>query len=163
MLDSFKTLLTGLVLRMLSWMSRDRLAILIFHRVLPQRDPLIPALETEAEVRNQMQALARWFKVLPLPRAIDLLEQGKLPSRAVCVTFDDGYEDNASAALPILSELGLPATFFIATEARSASSAACSRRLHTSAERESVSSSPYGGSVRCTSAAVTTRCTTRSG
>lgn len=34
---------------------------------------------------------------------------------AVCITFDDGYLDNFTVALPILEELQIPATVFVAT------------------------------------------------
>jgi peptidoglycan/xylan/chitin deacetylase (PgdA/CDA1 family) len=55
------------------------------------------------------------FNVLPLGEAVERLKVGALPSRAACITFDDGYADNAEVALPILKRLGLPATFFVAT------------------------------------------------
>jgi len=34
---------------------------------------------------------------------------------AVAITFDDGYADNALEAVPIMDEVGIPATFFIST------------------------------------------------
>lgn len=62
-----------------------------------------------------MQALARQFRVLPLREAVDRLQSGTLPAASACITFDDGYADNAEVALPILKTLGLPATFFVAS------------------------------------------------
>jgi peptidoglycan/xylan/chitin deacetylase (PgdA/CDA1 family) len=62
-----------------------------------------------------MQFLANHFNVLPLREAAQRLRNGTLPARAACVTFDDGYADNYTVALPILKQTGVPATFFIAT------------------------------------------------
>lgn len=38
-----------------------------------------------------------------------------LVSDAVCITFDDGYMDNFTNALPILREMEIPATVFVTT------------------------------------------------
>lgn len=92
-----------------------RLSILIYHRVLPRIDPLFPNELDSAGFEAQMRALASCFRFLPLSDAIVALRSGSLPARAACVTFDDGYADNAEVALPILRRLGIPATFFVAT------------------------------------------------
>ena len=41
---------------------------------------------------------------------------GRIPERAVAVTLDDGYLDALTIASPILTELGVPATFFVNTD-----------------------------------------------
>ena len=92
-----------------------RLSILIFHRVLPQRDPLFPTEITAADFDRICGWLASLFSVLPLDEAVLRLSAGTLPARAACITFDDGYADNRTQALPILQRHGLPATFYIAT------------------------------------------------
>ena len=101
------------------WMSpagdRARLSVLIFHRVLPQPDPLFPD-EVHARRFDVLCGwLAAWFNVLPLNEAVERLKAGTLPARAACITFDDGYADNFHVAMPILQRHGLTATFFVAT------------------------------------------------
>jgi peptidoglycan/xylan/chitin deacetylase (PgdA/CDA1 family) len=95
--------------------SKARLSILVYHRVLPKSDPLLPDQITIDEFNVQMQALSEHFRVLPLEEALQCLRQGNLPSKAACVTFDDGYADNVECALPILQSHGVRATFFVAT------------------------------------------------
>ncbi|MES1981106.1 MAG: polysaccharide deacetylase family protein [Pseudomonadota bacterium] len=92
-----------------------RLSILIYHRVLVQQDSLAPYEPTAAVFDAQIAQLNAVFNVLPLSEAIGRLETGTLPARAACVTFDDGYADNLTVALPILQKHGVHATFFIAT------------------------------------------------
>ena len=93
----------------------QRLSILIYHRVLPERDWMRPAEPTAEEFGWQMQLLSRHFNVLPLNEAVRRLHAGCLPPRAACVTFDDGYADNATVALPVLQRYGLSATVFVAS------------------------------------------------
>ena len=92
-----------------------RLSILIYHRVLARPDRLFPDQVDAALFARQLRLLKRCFRVMPLQTAARLLACGSLPARAACITFDDGYADNAEVALPILRQLGLCATFFIAT------------------------------------------------
>ena len=94
---------------------RARLSILIYHRVLPEPDPMLVD-EIDASVFSvHMDALAAGFNVLPLSEAVSRLQAGSLPPRAACVTFDDGYANNESVALPILRSRSIPASFFVAT------------------------------------------------
>lgn len=59
--------------------------------------------------------LAGYAQVLPLTEAVARWKRGELPARALAITFDDGYEDNVSVAMPILQRHGLTATFYITT------------------------------------------------
>jgi peptidoglycan/xylan/chitin deacetylase (PgdA/CDA1 family) len=63
---------------------------------------------------RQVRFLRRWTNVVPLRSALEDLAAGKaLPPRAVALTFDDGYLDNATVAAPVMQAAGLPATFFL--------------------------------------------------
>jgi len=94
---------------------RARLSTLIYHRVIAHDDTLNTWDVTAEVFESQMRLIAESFKALPLSEAIERLARGDLPPRSVCITFDDGYLDNAEVALPILQKFGVPATFFVAT------------------------------------------------
>jgi peptidoglycan/xylan/chitin deacetylase (PgdA/CDA1 family) len=95
--------------------SGARLSILIFHRVLAETDPIFPGEATVKTFDTHMGLLKSLFNVLPLTEAVARIKAGTLPARAAAITFDDGYADNYTRALPLLQKHGLHATFFIAT------------------------------------------------
>lgn len=92
-----------------------RLSILIFHRVLSEPDPLFPDEPDIRRFNDIVSWLSHWFNVIPLDKAVMQLKGGRLPSRAAVITFDDGYADNVSNALPVLQSYRVTATFFVST------------------------------------------------
>lgn len=94
---------------------KGRICIVNYHRILSSVDPLQESEPDIETFRWQMQLLADCFNVLPLHEALDLLATERLPARAVCITFDDGYRSTYDFALPILKEFNLPATVFVTT------------------------------------------------
>lgn len=100
--------------RLLPGTQANRLLVLIYHRVHRAADPMCP-VEVDAERFDWQMALLRSHCCpLSLAEGVERLKRGDLPPRAVAVTFDDGYMDNATVALPILQKHGILATFFIA-------------------------------------------------
>ncbi|MBV7316946.1 polysaccharide deacetylase family protein [Shewanella sp. NIFS-20-20] len=73
---------------------------------------------TPAEFRQQMQYLKdNGFTVIQLSALVDAIrQQTPLANKSVVITFDDGYQDIAANAHPILAEFGFPYTLFVAIE-----------------------------------------------
>jgi peptidoglycan/xylan/chitin deacetylase (PgdA/CDA1 family) len=92
-----------------------RLCILNYHRVLDVSDPLLESEPDIGAFRWQIELLANCFNVIPLYDAVVAFEEQRMPPKAVCITFDDGYRSTYDRALPVLKEYGLPATVFVTT------------------------------------------------
>ena len=92
-----------------------KLDIFIFHRVYPMADPMVPGEPDVVRFERLIRFLSRAFTLLPLAEAAEYLASGTLPAAAACITFDDGYADNLTLALPVLARFDAPATIFIAT------------------------------------------------
>ena len=96
---------------------RRRLLILCYHGVaagpLPEGCPAWHHVDV-SDFERQIRYIARHYDVLPIDRALDRLDNGSA-DRIACVTFDDGYRNNRSVALPVLREAGVPATAYLAT------------------------------------------------
>ncbi len=94
---------------------RGRLAVLIYHSVRSAEDPFRSKVPDRAMFDWQMSVLAEYMNPLPLSEALERLYRNDLPERAVSVTFDDGYADNLTQALPVLQRYKVPATVFVTT------------------------------------------------
>jgi peptidoglycan/xylan/chitin deacetylase (PgdA/CDA1 family) len=109
----------ALIRHILGWISPSgpdaRLSVFIFHRVLPKPDPLFPDEPDATQFDRIVSWIKSWFTVISLDAAVDALKTSKLPARAAVITFDDGYADNYSVAMPILQKHGITGCFFIAT------------------------------------------------
>lgn len=67
---------------------------------------------------RQVRYLQTAYEVVPIDWIVDRVRAGeKPPSDWVAITFDDGYEDNARVATPILAKHGATATFYVTTGA----------------------------------------------
>ncbi|MFN4326522.1 MAG: polysaccharide deacetylase family protein [Azonexus sp.] len=95
--------------------TKGHLTVFIFHRVLSQPDELFPDEPDVSRFDEILGWIKGWFNVIPLDIAVRQLRENTLPSRAAAITFDDGYADNFTNALPTLKKNNLCATFFIAT------------------------------------------------
>lgn len=91
--------------------------ILAYHNVVRARHvpPLgDPGLHLPLEAfRAQVAWLAEHYRVVPLAELVERLHAGRPLRRLAAITFDDGYRGVLAHALPILRDLGLPATLFL--------------------------------------------------
>lgn len=85
--------------------------VLIYHGVARHAAPDHVAI---SEFAAQMRWLTKSYQIVSL-RELGAAIRGErnLPPRAVALTFDDGYANLQSEALPLLERLGLPCTIFV--------------------------------------------------
>lgn len=92
---------------------------LAYHRIIDERpdtddfQPNIGISVHRDDFEHQMKFVKDNYTCLPLPTAALQLAAGTLLDRSLIVTFDDGYRDNITVALPILERYQIPATIFV--------------------------------------------------
>ncbi|WP_224996723.1 polysaccharide deacetylase family protein [Cesiribacter sp. SM1] len=102
------------------WKLKKRLThqavVLMYHRIgTTDTDPWELAVSPQ-NFEQQLQLLARMGITTSANSLVRQMEQKKLPRRSVVVTFDDGYADNFTTALPLLQKWQIPATIFVTTQ-----------------------------------------------
>jgi peptidoglycan/xylan/chitin deacetylase (PgdA/CDA1 family) len=94
------------------------LSILTYHRFPSQGvehfdDGVVDA--TAEEFETHVACLKRYFNVIGADELNAFANGAKLPANPVAITFDDGYRDCYTQALPILQRHDCKAIFFVAT------------------------------------------------
>ncbi|HEV7745546.1 MAG TPA: polysaccharide deacetylase family protein [Pyrinomonadaceae bacterium] len=86
-------------------------SVLVYHSISSPIEPL----EADADIsperfERQLEWLSRWRKVVALEETLNAPTRMNL----VALTFDDGYRDNLTVALPLLEKVQVPMTLFVA-------------------------------------------------
>ncbi len=99
------------------WGTRNGLRILCYHGTTDHEDLVKPKLFMQARTFEQRMRFLkkRGFPIVPLDLAFEGLGNGTLPKHATVITIDDGSQGTYRYALPILEELGIPATLYVTT------------------------------------------------
>lgn len=94
----------------------DKLMISMYHYTRDlkhSRYPEIRGLDLPM-FRQQIEYMKNSFNIVTMEQVIDAVQgKSELPERALLLTFDDGYIDNYTFALPVLEEFGVQGSFFI--------------------------------------------------
>jgi peptidoglycan/xylan/chitin deacetylase (PgdA/CDA1 family) len=108
------------IIRLFQFIYRNQIVILMIHGVMDERDnpswvPLRPRLSRK-KLEEDLWILSRRYRFVSLEDAVDML-QGVKPMQpySMVLTFDDGYRNNFTHALPILRRYNAPATYYIPT------------------------------------------------
>jgi len=109
------------IIRIFQFILRNRIAILTIHGVMDERDnpswkPLRPQLSRD-KLEEYLSVLSKRYHFISLMDAVEMLS-GHRPVQpySLVLTFDDGYRNNLTHALPILRRYNAPATFFVPTD-----------------------------------------------
>jgi len=89
--------------------------ILMYHRIAEARHDPWSLCVAPSNFRAHLDILRRNADVVPLEQFTQRLQTSRGRRPTVAITFDDGYLDNCTSALPLLQEADAAATFFLST------------------------------------------------
>lgn len=93
--------------------------IVMYHRVIddPAMDPFqLGMCVMRDRFERQIRYLSSHFEIIGVGDAMRRLREGQpLPARALSITFDDGYLDNLTRALPVMQRYRAPFSLYVPT------------------------------------------------
>lgn len=93
-------------LRVVRWMNRKGLRILMYHR-----------FSKTADLENQCRHIRENYSPVSLAQVTSWLRSGDpLPMNAIAITVDDGYRDFGEVAYPVFAAWQIPVTVYLVTD-----------------------------------------------
>jgi peptidoglycan/xylan/chitin deacetylase (PgdA/CDA1 family) len=84
-------------------------SVLVYHSISKPTKPLPGDIDiSPRRFEQQLRWLSRWRQVVRLYQTLRSNE-----NRLVALTFDDGFRDNLTVALPLLEKFNMPMTLFV--------------------------------------------------
>ena len=107
--------------RIMGLKSGSRVPILMYHSI---SDNLFAKSHPYYQINTSPNVFARqmrWlrhsgYRTMDLTEMLAAMEAGQNLSKTVVITFDDGYQDFYTDALPVMKQCGFTATIFLATD-----------------------------------------------
>jgi len=85
-------------------------SVLVYHTISAPVEPMLADADISPErFEQQLQWLSRWRRVTTLQETMSSPARRRL----VALTFDDGFRDNLTVALPLLEKYRMPMTLFV--------------------------------------------------
>ena len=98
------------------FMTRRKLRIITYHGFSLVDESLFRPrtfINPDTFHRRMKYLSDKGFNVLELGEALELLDQDRLPQRAVVITIDDGFYSMYKIAFPVLKDFSFPATVYV--------------------------------------------------
>lgn len=88
--------------------------ILAYHRVGEPTGDHVPTVTPESFERQLAWMAQHHYRVISFGDVVEALRRGeRIPRRHLAITFDDGYEETATIAAPLLRRFEFPAIVFV--------------------------------------------------
>jgi peptidoglycan/xylan/chitin deacetylase (PgdA/CDA1 family) len=101
---------------------KGKTVILMYHRVLPNRELVKPHFQSalivsDKDFEQNIICLKKYYEIISLPQYLELRARNTWSpnKRYAIITLDDGWEDNYQFAAPLVTRQNVSASIFLAT------------------------------------------------
>ena len=103
--------------KLVSSMGSNKTLNIMYHGVVKNDSNYFSARHLlDKQFEQHLTYFKKNFNIISLEQAFENIKQGIIPSKkTITISFDDGYLNNFTTALPILEKHQIPATFFISS------------------------------------------------